>query len=359
MCGGEVESINERDYCVYKRSEITETGFQCPQGYPHRHNLSSTVTCSRSPEEMPDEHKERIKRKYSTSPDTGLPDGGGVGSDADTGNPPISDTDMSTDTPDALSRPNACQDPSYREYRHRGDPLADGFSIPWKVVSHDAKDLPESFDATWKGVQTLGSPVTFDCPPTASDLNLNCTTNKALVFERADGTATRVEVAVALPIQSIDFPDKGSTVEVTMRRTFGSFSNRHPWGFSIERKSDDRYVVVIRGEMWQASAMGLQATHGPVGVAIDAKGEDPGSAFCITQSHCPKIHRLEPLTVTAMVEQSVNPGTSVTFKDAAGTTHRFWHLISMRRAPRMPGWPRSICTDIQHPFTMFAYGMVK
>lgn len=60
-------SVDDRDYCVYTGSApITETGFNCPQGYSHRKQVGDQTVCSKE-ESIPDGHREDIKEEYSES----------------------------------------------------------------------------------------------------------------------------------------------------------------------------------------------------------------------------------------------------------------------------------------------------
>jgi len=66
-CGDNAEkySVEQTAYCVYTNSKpITETGFQCPAGYPHRQTAGDVTYCS-SDKDVPDKHKSRIEKKYA------------------------------------------------------------------------------------------------------------------------------------------------------------------------------------------------------------------------------------------------------------------------------------------------------
>jgi hypothetical protein len=73
-CGTDAEkfSVEQSDYCVYTKSKpITETGFQCPAGFPHRQTAGDVTFCS-SDKDVPDKHTSRIEKEYTAEdPSTG------------------------------------------------------------------------------------------------------------------------------------------------------------------------------------------------------------------------------------------------------------------------------------------------
>lgn len=61
----EKHAVGDREYCVYTGSQpITETGFDCPQGFPHRKQVGDTPVCS-SDEEIPEDHRQDIDERYN------------------------------------------------------------------------------------------------------------------------------------------------------------------------------------------------------------------------------------------------------------------------------------------------------
>lgn len=61
----EKHSVGGREYCVYTGSQpITETGFDCPQGFPHRQQVGDTPVCS-SEQEIPEDHRQDIDERFN------------------------------------------------------------------------------------------------------------------------------------------------------------------------------------------------------------------------------------------------------------------------------------------------------
>ncbi len=104
-CPGERSSIEGSEYCVGE-GPITETGFDCPSEFPHRHEESDLAICSKD-RDMPDHHRDELIEQHGSEDggdsseeedDNGLPDDENPGSELD----PV-DTSSLCDDPSAYA----------------------------------------------------------------------------------------------------------------------------------------------------------------------------------------------------------------------------------------------------------------
>lgn len=117
-CDGMVEEIDGRSYCVHSKSEITETGFDCPSTHPHQHDYDDMVVCSKKDRNIPEDHEKQIREQHDEiddidgkhTIDTGIDRNPDTRIDLDTGVPDdTSETGRDTapigeDTPDGGTR---------------------------------------------------------------------------------------------------------------------------------------------------------------------------------------------------------------------------------------------------------------
>ena len=330
--------VDGRKYCVYDQP-ITETGYDCPQGMSHPVGMNGGTVCSGT-EKVPEKHKEKLREE------------------------------MERDTSEGMSsRPNVCAEDAWiREFVRDPQTGVDISAIPWRIVSSGGSTLPASFTGTWKGTETLDSPISFRCPPGTEDLNLDCTTDRALVIEREtdQGATNRVKIAVSLPLGQASLPAEGTSVRVASLAAEDSDAMEFPedGGLGIQNESTGAYILVVRepsdSVSEEDSPLDLSHTYGGLGVSIDVDESadefaDPSTAYCVVRDGCPRTWRFEHLAVEGESKQEVAPGSQTNLASTDGT-YQFYHLGSATR-PRadIRGWPDEGCADLNPPQASYAF----
>ena len=288
------------------------------------------------------------------------PDPGGDTRDGASDAPPGTDAPDGgrADAPDGYPRPNACSDDKQAYYNYASNITGIKVpKIPWRIVEHGGIVPPATFEGTYRGTTTVDPAVAFRCPPTAGELGLDCSTETVLVVEpNGQGSGGDVKLAVSIPLETIELPAEGTTVEVSYRargKTYPEIEEAH---LAMRETSSGRYVLALRralansdGEPWR-----FHEQDWPASVSMTDDPTDPSTAYCIAENPCPRYYRIEPLIVQADGSQRVDPGTTAEFANS-GEDYRFWHLLSFMRDGPVEGWPHGGCADGWHPTASVAF----
>jgi hypothetical protein len=374
-CGGASMTPDERQYCIYDRSKITETGFQCPQSHPHRHRTKDLVVCSKEKQSIPGEHERRIRENHgssggnwndpndnSTSPswaDAGRRDAR-TDTETESGTP---EGDVSPDGGDTGPSFNQCRASWLRDLVNADQVMGmTPEEIPWKIVRGNVSQGENtSFSGEWKGVVSLDSAVSFDCPPRASRLGWNCSPRRAIRVESTTGDVW--EFAVPLPLRTLDAPQTGANVSVEIDLS----SNRRPsvpdrpgTGLVIREGAYGPHVVVVRNESGYRSREGgwnfqpeyeARSISRTISVSMDVS-----TPICIAKDPCPRYRRAEKLRADVDGDsQILGPAERTVFSTSSGDL-TFWHLVSLDRG--VEGQRRG-CADATPPRAGLAFAPTK
>lgn len=274
-------------------------------------------------------------------------DGGGYGADI------ASNSDAGTGSSDAGSLGQSCS-AAYRELVNASGPKPAVGPIPWTIVdgattSHRKKTV----GGIWRGIEPLESPVQFDCPATADQLDLDCSVDRAFVVERSvNNSQEYIRIATALPEDEFEAPEEGTPVLLTFHDS--ESMNQ----LVLQRKSDGRRLLVIKagGSEKAGSQYGEPESYvdeyGSFRVEISADIDDPETAYCLLSDYCDRLLRVERLRISAEQSAVVAPGEWGSFATKE-VGYRFWHLASYRRNQRLGG--ESSCADVTEPAASYAF----
>lgn len=267
-------------------------------------------------------------------------------------------TGSGTDAADATGFANRCSEP-YSSLVNASGPAPKVRSVPWKMLAGGSPSYREkTIMAVWRGVRELESTVTFDCPPSAEATGLKCETDEGLVLQHtAAGSARTLVFAVSIPIDRVEFPEKGTEVRLTY------YSGDRDEGLEIRRERDRAPILALRASESDSGSNGRRANpehfsndYGTFEVAMEADIDRAESAYCLTTDYCKRLLRIEPLSLEAEKNSRVRPGSNQRFV-AADVTYRFWHLVSFRRNQKLG--PESSCADVTYPLASYAFARLK